>query len=109
MPKPASRTNSTTNWTAKFKRLAIDTKTNIVKPLERRGEVPDYIRFSSDKNSIGFEVTQASNSQLGASSNPPAAPEKHDVTMRLHETAVDNYSASLLAARPPAKPSRMKT
>jgi hypothetical protein len=67
------------------------------RPLERRGEVPDYIRFHSKNDSIGFEVTQASHSQLGASSDPPAAPEKHDVTMRLHETAVDNYSASLLS------------
>jgi len=67
------------------------------KPLERRGEVPDYIRFTSSRNSINFEATQASKSQLGASSDPPAAPEKHDVTMRLHETAVDNYSASLLS------------
>ncbi len=66
------------------------------RPLERRGEVPDYIRFSSNKDSISFEVTQASHSQLGATGSPPAAPEKHDVTMRLHESAVDNYSASLV-------------
>jgi hypothetical protein len=62
------------------------------RPLERRGEVPDYIRFSTDKDSINFEATQASHSQLGASGRPPQAPEKHEVTMRLHETAVDNYS-----------------
>jgi hypothetical protein len=67
------------------------------RPLERRGEVPDYIRFSSNQNSIRFEVTQASHSQLGASGHPPAATEKHEVNMRLHETAVDNYSASLLS------------
>jgi hypothetical protein len=67
------------------------------KPLERRGEVPDYIRFTSTGDSINFEATQASKSQLAASTNPPAATEKHDVTMRLHETAVDNYSASLLS------------
>src|SRR5262249_27602879 len=66
------------------------------RPLERRGEVPDHIRFSSGKNSISFETTQASRSQLGATSNPPAVTEKHDVTMRLHETAVGNYSASLV-------------
>ena len=66
------------------------------RPLERRGEVPDHIRFSSDKDSVNFEVTQASHSQLGASGNPPAVAEKHDMTMRLHETAVDNYSASLV-------------
>jgi hypothetical protein len=67
------------------------------RPLERRGEVPDYIRFSSGKDSIAFEVTQASHSQLGAAGGPPAAPEQHDVVMRLHETAVDNYSASILS------------
>jgi hypothetical protein len=66
------------------------------RPLERSGEVPDYIRFSSGRNSITFEATQASHSQLGATSDPPAAPERHDVTMRLHESAVDNYSASVL-------------
>jgi hypothetical protein len=67
------------------------------RPLERRGEVPEYIRFSSDNDSVNFEVTQASHSQLGATGSPPPAGEKHDVTMRLHETAVDNYSASLLS------------
>ncbi len=66
------------------------------RPLERRGEVPDHIRFSSAKDSVNFEVTQASHSQLGALSDPPTAAEKHDVTMRLHETAVNNYSASLV-------------
>lgn len=66
------------------------------RPLERRGEVPEYIRFKSGKNSIGFEVTQASRAQLGASGDPPAAPERHDMTMRLHESAVDNYTASVL-------------
>jgi len=65
-------------------------------PLERRDAVPDYIRFKSDRDSIGYEVTQASRSQLGATGKPPAASETHDVTMRLHESAVDNYSASIL-------------
>ncbi len=67
------------------------------KPLERRGEVPDHIRFSSTKNSVEFEVAQASGSQLAAASAPPEAPAGHDMTMRLHESAVNNYSASLLS------------
>lgn len=66
------------------------------RPLERRGDVPDHIRFSSDKKSLALEVTQANRSQLGASGGPPAATEAHEVTMRLHETAVNNYSASIL-------------
>jgi hypothetical protein len=66
------------------------------RPLERRGEVPDHIRFYSNKQAIAFEVAQASRTQLGASGSPPESPEPHDVTMRLHETAVDNYSASII-------------
>lgn len=66
------------------------------RPLERRGEVPEYIRFSSDKDSVNFEVAQASHSQLGAQNDPPATTEKHDVTMRVHQSAVDNYTASLM-------------
>jgi hypothetical protein len=67
------------------------------RPLERRGELPEHIRFTSDKDSINFEATQASRTQLGATNSPPAAPEKHDVTIRLHETSVDNYSASVMS------------
>lgn len=66
------------------------------RPLERRGDLPDHIRFSSGKSSLDLEVIQANRSQLGAPGSPPDATEKHDVTMRLHESAVNNYSTSIL-------------
>jgi len=66
------------------------------RPLERRGDVPEHIRFSSDKNSLKVQVTQANRSQLGAPGAPPEAGAAHDMTMRLHESAINNYSASLL-------------
>jgi hypothetical protein len=66
------------------------------RPLTRRGELPEYTRFSSDKDSISIETTQANRGQLGAASPPPAAPEGHDMTMLLHESAVNNYTAVLL-------------
>ena len=66
------------------------------RPLVRRGELPEYTRFSSDKDSISIETTQANRGQLGAAGSPPAAPEGHDMTMRLHESAVNNYTAVLL-------------
>jgi hypothetical protein len=65
-------------------------------PLVRRGEMPEYIRFSSDPDSIALEATQAGRGQLAAVSEPPPAPEGHDMTMRLHESAVNNYSAVVL-------------
>ncbi len=66
------------------------------RPLERRGAVPKHIRFSSDKDSVNLEVAQASASQLGAAGAPPEAPTGHDMSMRLHDSAVNNYSAHLL-------------
>jgi hypothetical protein len=66
------------------------------RPLERRGEVPENIRFSTGKDWLGLEIVQANRSQLGAQSDPPSAGEAHDMTMRLHESAVNNYSASIL-------------
>ena len=66
------------------------------RPLERRGEVPEHIRFSSTKKDLAIEVTQATPSQLAAPGAPPEAADAHDMTMRLHESAVNNYSASML-------------
>jgi hypothetical protein len=66
------------------------------RPLERRGEVPEHIRFSSGKDWMAMEVVQANSAQLGAKSDPPSAGESHDMTMRLHESAVNNYSASIM-------------
>ena len=66
------------------------------RPLERRGELPEHIRFYSDRDSLGLEVAQANRGQLAAAGPPPEAPNDHDMTMRLHESAVNNYSASLL-------------
>ncbi|HEX2475557.1 MAG TPA: hypothetical protein VHK01_12470 [Lacipirellulaceae bacterium] len=65
-------------------------------PLARRGAFPEHIRFSSDVDSLAVEATQASKGQLAAASDPPAAPEGHEMTMRLHESAVNNYSAVVL-------------
>jgi hypothetical protein len=66
------------------------------RPLARRGELPEYIRFSSDGDSISVEVTQAGSGQLAATGDPPPTPEGHDLSMRLHESAVNNYSAVVL-------------
>jgi hypothetical protein len=66
------------------------------RPLARRGALPDYIRFSSDPDSINLEVAQASRSQLGAVGAPPEPPAGHDMSMRLHGSAVNNYAANVL-------------
>jgi hypothetical protein len=59
--------------------------------------LPEHIRFSSNKDSLEVEVAQASRGQLGAAGPAPDAPDGHDMSMRLHDSAVNNYSATLLA------------
>jgi hypothetical protein len=66
------------------------------RPLTRRGELPEYVHFSTDQDSLSVETIQANLGQLGAASSPPPAPDGHDMTMRLHESAVNNYAAILL-------------
>lgn len=66
------------------------------RPLARRGELPDHIQFSSTKDALLLEVTQAGRGQLAAAADPPANPNGHDMTMRVHESAVNNYSGVLL-------------
>jgi hypothetical protein len=67
------------------------------RPLARRGEVPDHIQFGSTKDALTLELTQAGRGQLAATVDPPAQPAGHDVTMRLHESAVNNYSGITLS------------
>jgi hypothetical protein len=66
------------------------------RPLARRGALPEHIRFSSTKDAVNLEIAQANRSQLAAAGAPPDAPAGHDMSMRLHDSAVNNYTASLL-------------
>lgn len=67
------------------------------RPMLRRDEFPQHIRFSSSGNLLSVEATQADTGQLGASNEPPPAPGGFDATLRLHETAVNNYVAIFLS------------
>jgi hypothetical protein len=64
-------------------------------PLVRRGELPEQIRFSTTEAALDFEVAQANRAQLAAAGDPPLAAGS-DVAVRLHETALNNYTASIL-------------
>jgi len=65
-------------------------------PLERRGELPQHLRFSSTDDELAFEATQANRSELAAPAAPPEAPADADLVMRLHESAVNNYTSAML-------------
>jgi hypothetical protein len=66
-------------------------------PLVRRGAAPDYTRFSTTDNALDYESTQATRGQLAANSAPPELPADTDLVARLHESAINNYTAALLS------------
>jgi hypothetical protein len=65
-------------------------------PLARRGELPDDIQFSTTDDALLLQLTQASHAQLGAPTTPPELPTGKDLVVRVHESATNNYLASLL-------------
>jgi hypothetical protein len=65
-------------------------------PLERRGELPQHMHFSTTASSLDFQATQANRSQLAAPSAAPELPAA-DLVARVHETAINNYVAALLS------------
>jgi hypothetical protein len=65
-------------------------------PLERRGENP-ISRFSTTDSALAFETTQANRGQLAAPAAPPEATAGADLVLRLHESAINNYTAAMLA------------
>ncbi len=66
-------------------------------PLERRGDLPQHTRFSTTDQALAFETTQANRSQLAAPGAAPALPAGNDLVACVHESAINNYTASLLS------------
>jgi hypothetical protein len=64
-------------------------------PLARRGASPEFAQFSTTDNSLDYVTTQATRGQLAAPSAPPELPSA-DLIARLHESAINNYTAALL-------------
>jgi hypothetical protein len=71
-------------------------QTDYRNPLVRRGALPDDVRFSTTNDALHFQVTQAGRSTLGAPDAAPEAPADRDMCARVHETALNNYTAVIL-------------
>ena len=65
-------------------------------PLVRRGELPPYIHYSSTHDDLRVVVTQVGRGQVAAASDPPPLPGDLDLVVRLHATAINNYSSTIL-------------
>lgn len=69
------------------------------KPFAERKLFPELLRFSSTAQAISMIAVQAGNGKLAASGAPPAVAEGADVTLRLHESAINNLAFDALAGR----------
>ena len=65
-------------------------------PLVRTGVFPDYLLMASTDHSIHVEATLASYAQVSASTSPISVAE-NDLSLKFHETAVNNFLPSILA------------
>jgi len=68
-------------------------------PLVRFGAFPEQMRFSSYGNLLTIRATRADSYQLAAPTAAPPLPATTDVSVRLHESVVDNFAATALAGR----------
>ncbi|PQO41865.1 hypothetical protein C5Y96_00390 [Blastopirellula marina] len=73
-------------------------KEKLYRPLIGRDEFPDAINVSTTTDHLNLEVMQASQSQLAAPGPAPATEDKEaDLTLKLHESIVNNYGETFLA------------
>ncbi len=70
---------------------------NLRNPLVRRGEFPAVFRCLSTADALSITLLQANRAQLGAWRHVPAQPAEADLTLRVHESFVGNFSEALLA------------
>ncbi len=65
-------------------------------PLIRRGEFPRTFKLNTTSDRLFLTGMQANARQLGAPNAPPQADGTHDLTLRIHESLVGNFSEALI-------------
>ncbi len=68
-------------------------------PLMRVSALPEQMHFSSGNNRLMVRIKRADSYQLAALSSPPQISSPADVSVRLHESTVDNFASTVLAGR----------
>lgn len=66
------------------------------KPLLRRGEFPQELKFRTADERLRVVWCQANPSQLAASAQPRSVEEEHDLSVQVHESFVSNFSRAML-------------
>ncbi len=66
-------------------------------PLERIGMFPEHLSMASSTSGIQIETRLANYKQVSTDRLPPGIRADNDVSLRVHETAVNNFFPHLLA------------
>lgn len=66
-------------------------------PMIRRGLVPEEMHFASTATALLAQVSLATGKQLSTDTDPPAKDVRNDVTVQVHETAINNFLPFVLA------------
>ncbi|MCH7725936.1 MAG: hypothetical protein IH991_05565 [Planctomycetes bacterium] len=66
------------------------------KPLMRRGEFPQLMKFSTTSDHLFVTMRQANAFQIAAPSEPPSITGDPDLVVRIHESLVSNISEAAL-------------
>jgi hypothetical protein len=73
-------------------------QTKIRDPLTRRAMTPEYLKMSSTPDRVDVESTFAARNQLGADAPAPELKRGLDLSLQIHESAVNNYLPMALAS-----------
>jgi hypothetical protein len=65
-------------------------------PLLRREQFPDSMRFSTTIDQLMLTWLQAGSNQLAAAVDPPPLKNQDDLSLRLHESMVSNFSEAAI-------------
>jgi hypothetical protein len=68
-------------------------------PLMRFGAFPEQLHFSSFADRLSIRATRADSYQLGAPGPAPPLAAATDVSVRMHESTIDNFASTVLAGR----------
>lgn len=64
--------------------------------LVRRDSFPEVLKMSSTEEAVLVHVRHAKNNQLATATEPPVISGNHDLSIRVHESAVINFGESLI-------------
>ncbi len=68
-------------------------------PLARQGAFPDVLSFSTSADWLSVDGLAARNNELAATTPPPAPGANVELSLRVHESLLDNMAEALLAGQ----------